>query len=422
MTTSPKKKILISGASIAGPALAYWLHKYGFQVTVVEKAAAVRGGGYPIDVRGTALEVVKRMGVLPRITAAHIDTRKITFVDADGGLVGAIRPEVITGGKEGRDLELPRGDLAAVLYDAIRNDIEFLFKDSIATMHEHSGGVDVHFQSGLQRPFDLVIGADGLHSNTRALAFGPEASYHRYLGYCFAAFTVPNHLGLSHEGITSTTLGKAATLYVAGDSDRLHAFLSFARPQPPFSELRDREAQRKLTARVFADARWEVPRMLAALQEADDVFFDVVSQIHMPRWSKGRVCLVGDAAHAPSFFSGQGTSIALVSAYVLAGELAADSDHGAAFASYERTVRPFVEMNQALADSGAPIIHPATRRALWFRNQAIRMAPLLARMGILELVGRNARKATTALTLPVYAGQSRATGPSAGGASSAIAA
>ncbi|WP_437904669.1 FAD-dependent monooxygenase [Sorangium sp. So ce327] len=404
MATSRNKKILISGASIAGPVLAYWLHRYGFQVTVVEKAGAVRSGGYPIDIRGTAIDVVKRMGVLSRIAAAHIDSRRITFVDGDGALIGSIRPEALTGGKEGRDLELPRGELTTVLYDAVRDDVEFRFGDSITALNEHGGGVDVRFQSGLQRPFDLVIGADGLHSNTRRLAFGPEAQYHRYLGYCFAGFTIPNTLGFSHEAFISNTPGKAAVLFAAGDSDRLHAFLTFARPQPPFSEFADIEAQRRLTASVFAGARWEVPRMLAALQEATDVFFDVVSQIRMPRWSKGRVALVGDAAHAPSFLSGQGTSTAMVGAYVLAGELATHSDPGAAFASYERVMRPFVEVNQALAGGGAASLIPATSRALWIRNQALRVAPWLTRTG---LPGRKGRKASTALTLPLYGVQAR---------------
>lgn len=400
MRTSAGRKVLISGASVAGPVLAYWLNRHGFAVTVVEKAAAVRGGGYPIDIRGTALEVVRRMGVYARISGAHIDTRRLSFVDARGRRVGTIQPELLTGGVEGRDLELPRGDLTAALYDAVRDDCEFVFADAIAALQQDAGGVDVRLRSGRERRFDLVLGADGLHSNTRALAFGPESAYERYLGRCFAGFTCANFLGLAHEGVTCNTPGRAAVLFAAGASDRLHAFLIFGRDRPPFAEYPDLAAQRRLAASVFRGGGWQVPRMLAELEVADDLFFDVASQIHMPCWTRGRVALVGDAAHAPSFLSGQGSSLALVGAYVLAGELARHNDHTAAFAAYEQILRPFVAVNQALATSGARSLVPATAPVLWLRNQAIRLAPLLARTGLL---GRAGRSANTALALPVYA-------------------
>lgn len=400
MTSDMSRQILISGASVAGPVLAYWLRRRGYVVTVVEKASAVRGGGYPIDVRGTALEVVRRMGMVSKIAAAHIDTRRLSFVDGEGRAVGTIRPEQLTGGVEGRDFELPRGDLTRVLYDLVRDDCEFVFGDSIAAMHEDRDGVDVEFVSGSRRRFGLVIGADGLHSNTRRLGFGPEAQFERYLGFCFVGFTMANDLGLAHEGVTCNTPGKAAVLFAAGDSERMHAFLMFAWPRSPFGEYPDLAAQRGLVADVFRGAGWQVPRMLAALAVADDAFFDVASQIHMPCWSRGRIALVGDAAHAASSLSGQGTSLALVGAYVLAGELAAHADHAAAFAAYERVMRPFVAMNQALATGGAASLIPRTALALWGRNLVMRMAPLLARTG---LFGRQGRKANSGLALPAYA-------------------
>ncbi|MBL1099665.1 FAD-dependent monooxygenase [Streptomyces coffeae] len=404
MRKLPKGKILISGAGVAGPALAYWLHRYGFAVTVVEKAPAMRGSGYPVDVRGTALEVVRRMGVLPRLREAHIRTRRIGFVGADGKVLSSMKPEALVGGTEGRDIELPRGDLAVVLYDAVRDDVEFLFGDSIAALHGEGGGkaVEVVFAGGRERAFDLVIGADGLHSRTRGLAFGPEARFHRYLGYCFAGFTMPNRLGLSHEALVCNVPGRAATLYAPGEGDQLHAFLIFARPDPPYGAFADPGGQRDLVASAFAGCRWEIPRMVDALRASEDLFFDVVSQIRMPRWSRGRVALVGDAAYAPSFLSGQGTSIALAGAYVLAGELAAGSGRGGhteALAAYERVMRTFVELNQALADGGGVTLMPRTRAGLWLRNRMLRMAPLLARIGP---VGRKGRSAYTALTLPEY--------------------
>lgn len=394
MNSTPRGTILISGASIAGPALAYWLHRYGFDVTVVEKAGALRGGGYPIDIRGTALEVVRRMGLLPPLREAHVETQKITFLNADGSLITSVRPEVIVGGVEGRDLEVRRGDLAEVLHDAVRDNTEFLFDDSIDTLEQHDDGVDVTFHGGARRTFDLVVAADGLHSHTRSLVFGPEERFHHYLGYCFAGFTLHNDLGLSHEGVLWNNPPRAAALYAVGAGDELFGFLNFARPEPPFDAFRNPAAQRDLVASVFADDQWHIPRLVDAMRTADDLFFDVVSQIHMPRWSSGRVALVGDAAYAPSFLTGQGSSLALVGAYMLAGELATQADHTAAFTAYERNTREFVTMNQATVTEGNASLFPSTPEALARRNDALRELPFLP--------DDTGRPEHSALTLPDF--------------------
>ncbi|MCG8926051.1 FAD-dependent monooxygenase [Lentzea sp. CC55] len=361
--------VLISGASIAGPALAFWLRRRGVEVTVVEKSHTLRGGGYPIDIRGTALAVVERMGLLPRLREAHVDTRRITFLDTDGGEAASLRPEVLIGG-DGSDLEVRRGDLAEILHETTRDDVEYLFDDTVVAMSDGPGGVDVTFRSGLQRTYDHVIGADGLHSTVRALTFGPEEQFHRYLGYCFAGFTMPNHLGLDHEALLWNEPGRAAALYAVGSGENVHGFLSFARDEAPFGAFRDPEAQRDLVASVFAGDGWEVPRLVESLRAADDLFFDTVSQIRMPRWSSGRVALVGDAAYAPSFLTGQGSSLALVGAYVLAGHLTSAPEQ--AFEAYERSTRPFVEANQGLVEKGNAELFPGTAEALAARNAALR--------------------------------------------------
>jgi 2-polyprenyl-6-methoxyphenol hydroxylase-like FAD-dependent oxidoreductase len=391
---SSKVSVLVSGASIAGPALAYWLNRHGFDVTVVEKADGLRGGGYPIDIRGTALDVVRRMGVEQQLREAHISSRQITFLNGDGSTITSLRPEFMSGGVEGRDLEIRRGDLAKVLHDAVRDDVEFLFGDSIAALDEHESGVDVSLNGGGRRTFDLVVGADGLHSATRGFVFGPEAQFHHYLGYSFAGFTMPNHLGLSHEAVVWNEPGRAAALYAVGNGKDVHGFLNLSLAEPPLAAFRDPAAQRDLVASAFAGDAWEIPRMIDAMRGADDLFFDVVSQIRMPRWSAGRVALVGDAAYAPSFLTGQGSSIALVGAYMLAGHLATAPDHTAAFAAYERETRGFVEQNQALVSKGDATLFPSTAEALARRNSALLM--------LSALPGDTVRPAHTALTLPEF--------------------
>ncbi|TWD14043.1 2-polyprenyl-6-methoxyphenol hydroxylase-like FAD-dependent oxidoreductase [Streptomyces sp. T12] len=391
--TGPRT-VLISGASVSGPALAYWLHRAGFAVTVVEKADALRGGGYPVDIRGTATEVIRRTGLWPRLREAHIGPRRATFLDAAGRTVASLRATPDEG--EPRDLEIRRGDLADALYGLVRDDVEFLFGDRVSRFDPAAHGVDVTFRSGGQATYDLVIGADGMHSATRAALFGPEDRFHRYLGYCFALFTLPNPGHLHRELVLWNTPGKAAALYAVGDAPEVHGFLTFHRPEPPHDALRDPGAQRDLVASVFADEGWEVPRLVAALCDADDLFFDTAGQIRMPHWSRGRVALVGDAAYAPSFLTGQGTSLALSGAYVLAHALAAHRDPTAAFAAYERGMRPYVTANQALVDQGGATLFPTTERALEQRNARLRT------LGTMP--SAPSRPAHTALTLPDYDG------------------
>ncbi|MFF8035589.1 FAD-dependent monooxygenase [Streptomyces sp. NPDC016626] len=391
--TTPRRKVLVSGAGTAGSALAFWLNRCGYAVTVVEKADTPRSGGYPVDVRGTALEVVRRMGILPQLQDAQIDSRRITFLDEDGSEVASVDPHTVAGGVAGRDIEVRRGDLTDALHAAVRDDVEFLFGDSIDTLDQYDHGVDVTFRGGGRRSFDMVFGADGLHSRTRELLFGPEEKFHRYLGYCFAGFTMRNTFGLSHEIMMWNTPGRAAALYAVEDSATVHAFLNFARPEPPFDAFRKPEAKRDLVAAVFADAGWEVPGMIAAMRDANDLFVDVVSQIRMPRWSSGRVALVGDAAYAPSFLTGQGSSLALVGAYMLAGSLAR-RDAAAGFAAYEHGTREFVTVNQEQVGAGDAALFPTTARALERRNDMLR--------NLGTMPSTEGRPAHSALTLPEF--------------------
>lgn len=399
ITRPNSRSVLISGASIAGPVLAYWLDHYGFDVTVVERASAVRSGGYPIDIRGTALDVIERMGLLTAVQAAHIDSRTLTFVDANSRVIGTISPYDLTA-NETRDVELPRGALTTLLYELTRNSaVRYRFDDSIDTLDDDGTGVEVRFKNGERRRYDVVLGADGLHSNTRRLVFGPEEPFTRDLGYTFNLFSLPNDLGLSHGGVIYSEPGRTAVAYAVRDSPEVFALLAFKTEEPASGTRLNVSEQIERTAQVFANGGWEVPRLVEALRRADDLYFDTVSQIHMPRWSKGRVALVGDSAFAPSFLSGQGTSLAIAGAYVLAGELASHEDPVDAFASYERIARPFVEANQDLALQGGSSLLPRTQEELDARNQLL---ALLASGDAPKMGDSNAQEVHNSLRLPDY--------------------
>ena len=362
------KRVLISGASIAGPTLAYWLAKRGFDVTVVERAATVRAGGYPIDIRGTAMEVVRRMGLEELLRSESVDVDRLTFFDEDGARLAAVRPLGYVDGVK-RDLELPRGALTAALFSLTRR-LDYRFSESISALEDDGEGVNVTFASGVKERFALVIGADGIHSSTRRLAFGDEAQFSRSLGYCFAGFELPNEFGMAHEGRVWATVGRSAMLYAPGDSATVHGMLVVAAPEVPPALHDDDASVRAFMVSQFPDDVWLIPKMRACIQTSRELFYDEVAQIRMVGWSRGRVALVGDAAHAPSFLTGQGTSLALVGAYVLADALSTHADHRQAFTAYEARCRPYVDANLALASASSLMVK--TREALEARKQRLR--------------------------------------------------
>ena len=395
--TAATGRVLVSGASVGGPAVAYWLVRAGFDVTVVEKAARVRSGGYPIDVRGAAVEVVRRMGLLEPLRAAHIHTRSVSAMRPDGRLVATIAAPPGPQDRASADIELPRGALTALLYEATRDHVDYVFDDSISTLEDRPDGVEVEFSSGRSGTYELAIGADGLHSNTRRLAFGPEQQFHHYLGHCFAGFSVPNRFGFDHEAVLINTPGTMAALYAAGSRPDLHALLAFRCPLPSRAELVDGAFQLEAVTRAFAGQGERIDWLLEQLAGAPDLFFDTLSQIRMPAWSRGRVGLVGDAAYAPSFLSGEGTSLALVGGYVLAAELAAAEDRGSGLAAYRARLRDYVTRNQALPATARRLMLPGTRTELLVRDLGLRVAPVLARLGLLD---RSMQRAATAVRLP----------------------
>ena len=361
--------VLISGAGIAGPALAYWLHRYGFQPTVVERAPALRAGGYKVDVRGAATEVLKRTAVYDAARALDTGMRHITYVRRDGRRIARMDANLLMG-RRGDDIEIMRTDLSRVLYDAGRDGAEYLFGDAVAALDDTGDGVDVTFDSGRTRRFALVVGADGLHSATRRMVLGPVPLTH--LGAYISFFSLPNHLGLDHEEVMYGEPGRLVFAYSTGGSADAKVGLTFASP-PLDVDRRDTGAQKRLVGDAFAGLGWEVPRLLDAMSGAGDFYLDSLSQVDMPRWSAGRVALIGDAAYCPAPASGQGTSLALVGAYVLAAELAAaGGDHTAGFAAYQARMRPYVDANLSLGRKMARDMVPGSRLTLAVRNYGMR--------------------------------------------------
>ena len=364
------KRILISGASIAGPALAFWLRRYGFNPTIVERAPTIRPGGYAVDFRGASICVLERMGLLLDVQRMQTRIGAITIVDQNNKKLASM-PDGFTSG----ELEILRGDLAGIFHEATREGAEYIFDDSIASIQETDSGVNVLFERGGRRSFDLVVGADGLHSKVRSLAFGEEANFVRYLGYYVSIFTIPNHLKLDRSGLYYGTLGKKVGIFNSGDPKESKASFFFA-TEPLTYERRDTEQQKRILREHFQQELWEVPHLLEFMEFAPDFYFDSISQVKMERWSTGRCVLLGDAAHCASPLSGMGTGMAVLGAYILAGELAeAGGDYTIAFARYESLMRDFVKKCQELADGGTDWFVPRTRFRFWLSTQMWKILP-----------------------------------------------
>ena len=352
-------EVLISGASIAGTTLAYWLGQHNFSATVVERHPGLRPGGQAIDVRGPALTVLERMGLLEAAADRKTRIQGSSVVDRDGNELSRDTELTPTGGPiDNPDIELLRDDLVELLHEATLPRTEYLFGDSIATLDNRGPGVDVTFESGSTRTFDLVIGADGLHSNVRKLVFGPEDRFIKRLGTHAAIFTVPNFLDLDYWQMWHYGDSTMAGVYSARNNTEARAMLGFMDDELRL-DYRDTEAQFAEVEQRMSDDGWVRPQLLQYMRNAPDFYFDEMAQIVMDHWSIGRVALVGDAAYCCSPLSGQGTSVALLGAYILAGELKRATqrdwvDHGLAFTNYFKRFHGYIERTQFLATDNIP--------------------------------------------------------------------
>jgi 2-polyprenyl-6-methoxyphenol hydroxylase-like FAD-dependent oxidoreductase len=370
-----RKSVLISGAGIAGPALAYWLRHRGFEPTLIEQASHFREGGYMIDFWGVGYDVAERMNLIPRLRDVGYLIDCVKFVDERGRMRSGFDAKVLRRTLGNRFFSLPRGDLARAIFDTVADKIETIFGDSITAIHEDPDGLDVQFEHGHARRFDLIAGCDGLHSIVRKLTFGEENRFEKFLGYSVAAFEVTRYRPRDEDiYINYSTPGKQVGRLSLRNDRTLFLFV-FADERGNLIDSDDTEAQRKALRAQFGNLGWECPQILAAMESCPELYFDRVSQIRMPSWSRGRATLIGDAAYCPSLLAGEGTGFALAGAYLLAGELQrASGDYVLAYRAYEQRFRPFIERKQQSAAQFATSFTPKTRPGLLVRDLVLQFA------------------------------------------------
>jgi 2-polyprenyl-6-methoxyphenol hydroxylase-like FAD-dependent oxidoreductase len=395
MRTRP---VLIAGLGVAGPTLAYWLGAAGFEPTVVERAPALRRGGYVIDFWGLGYDVAERMGLADKIGNAGWRMRELRIVDDRGEQLAGFGARVFQEVTGGRFVTLGRSDLSLLLFETIEHETEIIFGDEVVGLKEGASGIDVEFKGAGQRRFDLVVGADGLHSSIRRLAFGPQERFEKKLGYVAAAFEARGYRPRDEDVyVLYCAPGRMVARFALHDDRTLFLFV-FSEGIETTTEALDLPAQKAILRKQYCDGKWECADILGELDDAREVYFDRVSQIKMDKWSQGRVALVGDAAFCVSLTAGQGSALAMTAAYVLAGELAASGGlYEGAFDRYDAILRAFITRKQRAAERFASAFAPRTRLGLFARNQIVKACNL---PGLAKIVF--GRDIIDRLPLPAY--------------------
>ena len=392
------RKILITGSSVAGNTTAWWLARHGFIVTVVERAPAFRDGGQNVDVRGEGREVLRRMELEEQALRCGTGEKGTVWVDRNGRDVARIMTDRSSGDGPTAEMEILRGDLAALIYEAVRGRAEFRFGDSIAAIEEGASAARVTFTSGKIGHFDLVIIAEGVGSSTRELVFQGENNP-RWMDMTIGYFTIPRTA--ADEPLWrwyNATQGRGVTL--RPDSHGTTRAALTIQKKPEGEQDLDVGEQKRFLRERFADAGWQSDRVLAGMETTDDFYFDVLRQVRMPRWSKGHVVLTGDAAWCATPIAGMGTTLAVVGSYVLAGELSRLDEPTEALAAYEEFMRPLVDKAQSLPKIGPRLLNPHSRIGIAVLHSVLRIA---TRPAVRDLASKLfTRQSAKPDTLPNY--------------------
>lgn len=375
------KRVLVTGGSVAGNTLAYWLVKGGFDVTVVEKAPEFREGGQSIDLRGAGEKVLEGMGVRDAVHQAGTGETGWTFVNEKGELVAAFEVEDFGNDGPTSELEVLRGDLAKIIYDQVRKNVDYRFGDVIAAIDNTPETARVRFESGLEEDYDLVLIAEGVGSSTRELIF-PDENEPRWMDMTLGFFTIPKGNGDGSESRWFNAPGGRSVFLRPDRYGTTRAVLTL-KAEARSSEEKTIDEAKAWLKETFADVGWETPRVLEGLDKADDLYFEVLRQVNMPRYANGRVVLTGDAAWCATPVSGIGTTLAVVGAYVLAGELAnTGEDYAEAFRNYEQLMRPFVDEGQSVSKVANLWTHPKSKFGIAVQHAALNV---LSKPGLRDL-------------------------------------
>lgn len=384
------KNILISGAGIAGTALAFWLRKFGFNPTVVESAPKLRDGGYAIDFWGAGVDVAERMGILQDIMDADLGIPEVTFVDKDNVRKSGLNYLKLKELMNNRAYTLLRSDLSRIIYERIERDVEFIFGDSISKIEPKESDIKVTFKSGTVRNFDLVVGADGLHSNVRRILFGPEEQFEKFYSYYTSSFSIEGDTNTNKAFLMYNVPGKQAAVYSTKEN-KTTVFFIFTSPEKLNYDHHDVAKQKQILREQFQNAGWKCQHILDKMNLAQDFYFDAVSQIKMNNWSKGRITLVGDACCCPSLLSGQGSTLAIVGAYILAGELKnVAGNYKLAYNEFQAIFKPFIDQKQRIAQNFAKSFVAKSTFGIWMRNVLMHMMflPFLSKLFVKQFSDR----------------------------------
>jgi 2-polyprenyl-6-methoxyphenol hydroxylase-like FAD-dependent oxidoreductase len=398
------KNILISGASVAGPVAAYWLCKFGFNVTIIEKHSSLRLGGYRIDIRGKATEIVEKMSLRSALQNSSVKMKGSAIMKANGKKIIALNP-LLFGLRRNGDIEIMKGDLTEILYNLTKNKAEYIFGNSITSVSSEVDGVTVQFQLGEERKFDLLIAADGVRSSLRSIVFNEKGTRVTKLDYFISVLSIPNFLSLNNQELAYSSVGKVINVFSTGNLNEAKAMIIF---KADTSVCLDQSQQKELLKGTFLDEGGEIAKLSNYVDGTGDFYFSSLDQISMDNLYKDRVVLVGDAGYCPSPASGQGTSMAIVGAYVLAGELLnSNGEYQQAFESYQDLMQDFIIKNQDLAHIVLEEMLPKSQSQLWFQSTFLKVIShfaikekILSKM--LDKMMRGVDKASNSIDLKEY--------------------